>query len=197
MSSELLLIFLRENATAQRPAAQGPATQGPATQGPATQGPAAHACEQWVFSKVLYRKADFVNKIAPFLTALLRIYPTQKHPYLKGKPGYTRFLTVIRQICNAHPKQLRYETRLVYNHSTYEIEYDIYFTGARDKGAEARDKGAEARDKGLGAEARDKGLGAAFGAASGPASGAEASSKCLPTAVSDVSTCFAESRANH
>ena len=37
---------------------------------------------------------------------------------------YIKFITVIRQICNSI--NIKYTTQLVYNNSTYEIDYHIY-----------------------------------------------------------------------
>jgi hypothetical protein len=37
---------------------------------------------------------------------------------------YIKFITVIRQLCNS--LDIKYDTRLVYNNSTYEIVYSIY-----------------------------------------------------------------------
>ena len=54
-------------------------------------------------------------------------YDSKKH-YITRKMDYNRFITILRQLCNVN--NIKYETKMVYNSSTYEIVYYIYKEGS-------------------------------------------------------------------
>ena len=58
-----------------------------------------------------------------FIASLKDHYYLSKRKYIDRPLTYKFFLTLIRQLCNAH--HIQYTTKLVYNNSTYEIEYSI------------------------------------------------------------------------
>lgn len=77
----------------------------------------------YVFSKITYRKAIYHNKIIPFCDNLINYYYSSKQYYVKRDLNYSKFTTVLRQLCNLH--KLPYTSRIIYNKSTYDILYYI------------------------------------------------------------------------
>jgi hypothetical protein len=80
--------------------------------------------DYYVLSKNLYKKALFRDTIVQFTQLLNNYYYDSKKYYITRKMDYIKFITVIRQICNSI--NIKYNTQLVYNNSTYEIDYHIY-----------------------------------------------------------------------
>ena len=78
----------------------------------------------YLFSKALYKKAVFNNSIQPLMNLIEPHYFLSKKKYVTRKMDYNRFITVLRQLCNLN--DVPYETKMVYNNSTYEIVYYIY-----------------------------------------------------------------------
>ena len=75
-------------------------------------------------TKYLFSKSNYNQQMSMFTTALKPYYYPSKQKYIASPFTYKCFLTVIRQICKAH--KITYETKLIYNKSTYEIEYSVY-----------------------------------------------------------------------
>jgi len=71
----------------------------------------------------LFHKTEYNQLLNVFIAMLKPYYYPSKHKYVDRQINYKSFLTIIRQICNAH--QIKYTTKLVYNKSMYEIEYSI------------------------------------------------------------------------
>ena len=80
--------------------------------------------DYYILSKPLYKKAIFNDNINPFLKKMEEFYYDSKKYYVTRKLDYTKFITIIRQICNS--LNLKYTTQFLYNNSTYEIVYYIY-----------------------------------------------------------------------
>jgi len=80
--------------------------------------------DHYMFSKFLYKKSDFNNRIVPFLEILKPYYHDSKKKYIERKMDYCKFITIIRQLCNVC--NMKYTTKLVYNNSSYEIVYYIF-----------------------------------------------------------------------
>jgi len=78
----------------------------------------------FVINKFLYKKTEYNSTILAFTTLLKDYYYASKKIYIERTMNYKNFLTIIRQLCNAH--NINYESRLVYDKSSYEIEYVIY-----------------------------------------------------------------------
>ena len=78
----------------------------------------------YLFSKALYKKAVLQNLIQPLLIIIEPYYFMSKKQYVTRKIDYNRFITILRQLCNLN--NVVYETKMVYNNSTYEIVYYIY-----------------------------------------------------------------------
>jgi hypothetical protein len=80
--------------------------------------------DHYIFNKSLYKKAVFRETIIPFTQCLDIYYYDSKKKYVRRKMDYIKFITIIRQLCNS--VDVKYDTQLVYNNSTYEIVYSIY-----------------------------------------------------------------------
>ena len=78
----------------------------------------------FIINKFLYKKAEYNNSINIFIESLKDYYYVSKRKYIDRQMTYKNFLTVIRQLCNAN--NINYTSRLVYDKSSYEIEYSIY-----------------------------------------------------------------------
>ena len=76
-----------------------------------------------VFSKVHFRRALYHDRVKPFCERLTDYYHTSKQYYVKRSMDYSKFTTVLRQLCKLH--NLPYTSRIVYNKSTYDILYYI------------------------------------------------------------------------
>ena len=79
---------------------------------------------QYVFSKVSFKKAQLGNKILPFTENLKENYYPSKHFYLTRKMTYKNFITIVRQICKYH--HLAFTSTIKYSKSKYEIIYSIF-----------------------------------------------------------------------
>ena len=79
--------------------------------------------DHYIFNKSLYKKAVFCDTIVPFVKSLDVYYYDSKKHYIQRKMDYIKFITIIRQLCNSI--DVKYDTHLVYNNSSYEIVYSI------------------------------------------------------------------------
>lgn len=77
----------------------------------------------FIITKFLYKKCEYNNTISPFMAILKDYYYNSKKKYVERNMSYNFFLTIIRQLCNSH--NIKYETKLIYDKSSYEIEYTI------------------------------------------------------------------------
>jgi len=78
----------------------------------------------FIINKFLFKKAEYNNSIAAFIESLKEYYFISKRKYVERTMTYKNFLTVIRQLCNA--SNINYTSKLVYDKSSYEIEYSVY-----------------------------------------------------------------------
>ena len=74
-------------------------------------------------TKYLFCKTVYNNNITLFIDSIKEHYYLSKRKYIDRELTYKYFLTIIRQLCNAH--NILYSTTLIYNKSSYEIEYFI------------------------------------------------------------------------
>jgi hypothetical protein len=74
-----------------------------------------------LFSKAQYKKALLLKTIEPFLLILEPYYHESKKHYIKRKMDYSHFTTILRQLCNF--QKATFQTKLVYDKSTYTIDY--------------------------------------------------------------------------
>ena len=82
-----------------------------------------HKC--YIVNNVFYKKLQFNNELYPFLQSLMDYYHLSKQYYLTRKMSYTKFITVIRQICKQN--NLSFTSNIKYDKSKYNINYFIFF----------------------------------------------------------------------
>ena len=77
----------------------------------------------YILNKILYKQAEYNNQMSSFIEPLKEYYYKSKLYYVNRKLDYVKFMTIIRQICNSY--MIDYTTKIIYNNSSYEIEYTI------------------------------------------------------------------------
>jgi hypothetical protein len=77
----------------------------------------------YLLTKIVYKQAEYNNLIIDFINSLKPYYYKSKLYYVERKLDYVKFMTIIRQLCNAN--HIIYKTQIIYNNSDYEIEYYI------------------------------------------------------------------------
>ena len=79
----------------------------------------------YIFSNDAYKRAHLSETIQPFLDSILDCYHKSKQYYVSRKMNYTRFVTIVRQICKSNG--IPYVSKIKYDRSSYEIIYYICF----------------------------------------------------------------------
>ena len=79
--------------------------------------------DSYLFSKVFYKKTEYNKRIAPFIAEIMPYYFDSKKYYLERKMDYSKFMTILRQICNC--SNIYYYKKMSYDKSSYEILYYI------------------------------------------------------------------------
>ena len=72
----------------------------------------------------VFKKSLIDNNLQNFLEELKKYYYKSKIFYLTREMKYNNFLTILRQICKHH--NIKYEKKVNYIKSVYNIEYYIY-----------------------------------------------------------------------
>ena len=84
-------------------------------------------CEQdldfFYVTKEFYKKVSMQDKLIKFLQFLQPFYYKSKQFYTTRDMNYSRFLTIIRQICNYH--NIEIDNKIHYSKSKHEISYKI------------------------------------------------------------------------
>ena len=75
--------------------------------------------DYYILSKPLYKKAVFNNKINPFIKKIEEFYYDSKKYYVTRKLDYTKFVTIIRQICNS--LNVNFTTQFLYNYEWWKF----------------------------------------------------------------------------
>lgn len=70
-----------------------------------------------------YKRSILKNGLQDFLDKILNYYHISKRHYVTRKMSYSKFTTIIRQICKQN--QISYTSKIKYFRSTYEIIYYI------------------------------------------------------------------------
>lgn len=70
-----------------------------------------------------YKRSILKNELNDFLKSILNYYHISKQNYVTRKMSYSKFTTIIRQICKYN--QISYTSKIKYFRSTYEIIYYI------------------------------------------------------------------------
>jgi len=79
----------------------------------------------YILNNISYKKAEYHNYICDFYENLRPYYYKSKYFYLNRKQNYAMFVTIIRQLCRF--KSINYVSKILYNKSSYDIVYHIYF----------------------------------------------------------------------
>ena len=79
----------------------------------------------YILNKTSYRKGEYIQELSPFYEEILQFYYTSKQFYISRKQTYSSFVTIIRQLCRIN--NINYTSKIIYNKSTYDIIYYIYF----------------------------------------------------------------------
>ena len=79
----------------------------------------------YILNKISYKKCEFLNLLDNFCEKISPAYHKSKQFYVTRKHNYSSFITIIRQICRLN--SINYVSKIVYNKSTYDIIYNIYF----------------------------------------------------------------------
>jgi len=78
----------------------------------------------YIIDKIAFKKAQYNKLLEPFLESLEKYYHESKKFYITRKLNYTRFITIIRQICKKN--EIAFSSTIKYDKSTYNIVYYIY-----------------------------------------------------------------------
>ena len=79
----------------------------------------------FLLSPISFKQAEYHNTtLSDFCTSLEEYYHVSKKHYVSRKLNYSKFTTLIRQICNIN--QVSFTSKIVYNSSSYDILYYIY-----------------------------------------------------------------------
>ena len=79
----------------------------------------------YIFNNNAFKKGKYTHDIDDFINECIPYYHLSKRKYLEKKITQKSFVTVLRQICNFN--NIRYVSKIVYNKSTYDVVYYIYF----------------------------------------------------------------------
>jgi hypothetical protein len=79
----------------------------------------------YIFNNNAFKKGKYTDDIDVFINECVPYYHLSKRKYLEKKITQKSFVTILRQICNFN--NIRYVSKIVYNKSTYDVVYYIYF----------------------------------------------------------------------
>ena len=77
----------------------------------------------YVFNKISFKKAEFLQLLQPFYDSIVDSYFKSKQFYVTRKQTFITFITIIRQICKSN--NIEYSCKIVYDKSLYSIVYFI------------------------------------------------------------------------
>ena len=80
----------------------------------------------YLINKIAFKKSIFNNSLEHFCIDIKNNYYKSKQYYATRKLTYSKFTTIIRQICKS--LDIKYESKIKYDKSVYDIVYKIYFT---------------------------------------------------------------------
>jgi len=87
--------------------------------------------DHYIIDQNSYKKMKFHNLHAPFLETLHEYYHESKKYYIDREFSYNSFTNLVRQICKFN--NIAFTSQIYYNHSTYFIQYFIYFPKEEQK----------------------------------------------------------------
>jgi hypothetical protein len=78
----------------------------------------------YLINKSYYKRAIYMNIIDNFLHELRDYYHLSKYKYLENVNTYSKFMTIIRQLCKIN--NVNFASKIVYAKTSYDIAYYIY-----------------------------------------------------------------------
>ena len=78
----------------------------------------------YLINKSYYKRAIFLDIINNFLLDIKPYYHISKYKYINNVDNYSKFMTVIRQLCKIN--NINFVSKIIYTKSTYDINYFIY-----------------------------------------------------------------------
>lgn len=78
----------------------------------------------YTFNLESFKKGVYIGAVQQFIEYCKPFYHISKRKYLEKKLTYNAFTTILRQICNLN--KITYTSQIMYNKSTYNIEYYIH-----------------------------------------------------------------------
>jgi hypothetical protein len=78
----------------------------------------------YIINKAYYKRAVFLDIIKDFIHDLKNYYHISKRKYLENVDSYSKFMTIIRQLCKIN--EINFISKIIYSKSTYDIIYYIY-----------------------------------------------------------------------
>ena len=78
----------------------------------------------YLFDVNAYKKGMYNKKIQEFCEFAQPFYHTSRQYYIKRELSYSRFLTILRQICRV--QNISFHSHIKYINSSYDIPYYIY-----------------------------------------------------------------------
>tara|TARA_B110000003_G_C16637598_1_gene528959 strand:- start:531 stop:860 length:330 start_codon:yes stop_codon:yes gene_type:complete len=79
----------------------------------------------YIVNSSSFKRALHKDLVKDFCNSLTEHYHVSKKFYIERELNYTKFMTVIRQICNKN--HISFSTQIKYDKSSYDIHYFIYF----------------------------------------------------------------------
>jgi len=80
----------------------------------------------YIINNSSFKRALHKDLVKDFCNELKEHYHVSKTFYVERNLNYSKFMTIIRQICNK--KHISFSTQIKYDKSSYDIYYFIYFT---------------------------------------------------------------------
>ena len=85
---------------------------------------------RYVFNNYCFKRIKLNNNLQPFLEKIKPYYHTSKQYYINRPINYTRFMTIIRQLCKLN--NIVIESQIKYYNSTYETIYYFNFSNSNE-----------------------------------------------------------------
>tara|TARA_B110001450_G_scaffold248226_1_gene264134 strand:+ start:1511 stop:1900 length:390 start_codon:yes stop_codon:yes gene_type:complete len=79
----------------------------------------------YIINNISFNLSKYHNYLTNFLTDLEEYYHNSKKYYINRNITYSRFITIIRQICKNN--NISFVSFINYNKSTYNLVYHIYY----------------------------------------------------------------------
>jgi hypothetical protein len=79
----------------------------------------------YIYDICSYKKGELNGENKNFCNSILPYYHKAKQKYITRELNYTKFVTIIRQICKQN--MISFTTKIIYSKSKYNIPYYIYY----------------------------------------------------------------------